>query len=367
MYGERNNPEENNPPNNPPVNPMLQLEDQLGNLQIQNPIGTPNYPVARNDFALHKLDKINYIIWKRHTQNVLEAKDLWKVVSGQEQNLNKEIQARALLTSALSAENQMRVICCNDAKSIWQRLERIHENKSTFERQSLLAKLFSYKIQSARDIAKAFAELEMLRAKLTMLGENVSDEVMMTVILKGLPSQFSTFIQIWRNTPATERTFNELLTRIMAEMADEDQPSEKVLFTQPKGRFNKKGGFKGKPRFNKNRGKPGGYSLKDTNGQLKKCEFCHKNGHIKADCYSFRRTQNNNKEGQQNSNKGANKPTYHPNSSQNKPNHSKDGPVEVLVAESSTVTTWIIDGGSACHLCNNLNWLSEYEEYDQPK
>lgn len=183
------------------------------------------------DLKLYKLEKHNYTIWKIHTTNVLQVKDLYEAVQYETPDTIKERQARALLTSALSEDNQMKVINCVSAHKIWKRLEALYENKSSFERENLLNKLHSYKIRSAKDISKSVSEMENIAAKLRLLGENVSDESIMSAVLRALPPQFKTFITVWKGTSSAERTIENLLTRLMAEVCDEET-EPKALYTK---------------------------------------------------------------------------------------------------------------------------------------
>lgn len=338
---------------------MENLDVAMQNLQVQEV--QPQQSFQKHDFVLHKLDKLDYIIWKRHTHNVLEAKSLWKVVIGLEQNPTKEIQARALLTSALSAENQMKVISCNDASSIWKRLKGIHENKSSFERENLLNRLHSYKIRSAKEISRAVGELEMLRGKLMLLGESVSDEALMSALLRALPDQFKTFIQIWRGTAVTERTLENLLTRLMAEVAYNEPTGEKVLLTKTRGSKPYRKSFK---KFNRqnDRNKSDDKNSSREDKSSKKCTYCNKTGHIKPECFSFKRKQGSSKQGRSPENRQSNRRNNQSSDSK----HTEQGPVEVFMANTSIMTTWVVDGGSACHLCNNWDWLSNYQEYTKP-
>lgn len=100
------------------------------------------------EYRTQILERGNYVIWKRHITNVLEAKGLEEVLA-RETLGPKEQKARALLTSSLSADNQMKVINCTTAHKIWKRLESIYENKTSFEKETLIGKLHTYKISSA--------------------------------------------------------------------------------------------------------------------------------------------------------------------------------------------------------------------------
>lgn len=181
------------------------------------------------EYRLHVLENNNYTIWKQHTKNVLEAKGLLEVVTGTVQDARLESHARALLTSALSAENQMKVINCEKAKRIWTRLEAIYENKSSFEKENLLNKLHSYKINNGKDVSKAIGEMETLAARLRLLGEDVSDDALMSAALRALPPQFKFFITVWRSTSRPERTIDNMLTRLMAEIEESNDQDDHAL------------------------------------------------------------------------------------------------------------------------------------------
>jgi hypothetical protein len=126
------------------------------------------------EYRLHILEKNNYTVWKVHMRNILEAKGLIAAMDADRGSPAKESQARALLTSALSENNQLKVINCQTAYRIWKRLEALYENKTSFEKEHLLSKLHSYKIQSASEISKAIGDMESIAAKLGLLGETVS-------------------------------------------------------------------------------------------------------------------------------------------------------------------------------------------------
>lgn len=196
---------------------------------------------SRGDYRMHILDSTNYTIWSQHTKNVLEAKGLLDAVKDDAKvDVNIECQARAILTSSMNADNQMKVINCKTAFKIWTRLKSIYSNTSSFQKENLLNKLHSYKISSTAEISQGISEMESIAAQLGLLNEVVSNESLMSAILRALPRNFKTFITVWKGTPAAERTIDNLLTRLMAEVEDEREPAEKALYVQKKfNYFNK--------------------------------------------------------------------------------------------------------------------------------
>ena len=102
------------------------LQPSQANLIVAQPVSND---AGKFDYKLHTLEKNNYIIWKPHMKNILEVKGLLSTIQQEDSDPQKERQARALLTSALSTDNQMKVINCVSAFKIWSRLEAIYDVK----------------------------------------------------------------------------------------------------------------------------------------------------------------------------------------------------------------------------------------------
>lgn len=333
---------------------------------------------AKIEYRLHILEKKNYTVWKAHMKNILEAKGLLAEVVNELGNSTKESQARALLTSALSDDNQMKVINCGTAFKIWKRLEALYENKTSFEKEHLLSKLHSYKIKSAAEISNAVSEMESIAAKLKLLGEDVSSESLMSAILRALPKSFSTFITIWKGTTKSERTIDNLLSRLMSEMEDQE-PEEKALAA---GRMNsryQRGRRQGRFANRRNQNNQG-----NRNNQNKEftCHYCKKPGHYKKDCRKMKADQGGNPNWRNNGrNQGRpnfqNRPTFQGRSNRNSNNwqnsnnrfnrnNEQGGPVTALIASRRAITTWVADSGASAHITANRNWFMNYRKLDQP-
>ncbi|KAG9510903.1 hypothetical protein GZH46_00539, partial [Fragariocoptes setiger] len=146
--------------------------------------------------------------------SILAAKKLKEVVSGNSLSEQEDVQATALLLSALDADNQLIVIDCQSARDIWNRLESRYENK-TYESEDLYARLLSYKINNLGDIGKAVGEAQLFVSKLKSLGETLTEKLVMGIIIKALPDSFQDrFINSWSSTSTADRTLNNLITRI---------------------------------------------------------------------------------------------------------------------------------------------------------
>lgn len=318
----------------------------------------------RVDYKLHILESSNYVIWKQHTMNILEAKCLLDmVVDETAADARRERQARALLTSALSSDNQMKVINCKSAYKIWKRLEAIYENKSSFEKENLLIKFHGYQIKSLANISQNIGELESIAAKLTLFGEEISEDTLVTTILRALPRSCKTFITIWKGTPRTERTVDNLLSRLMAEVEDE-QNEKAYIAGKPSYPQNRVAYSKARPKRSGNF-ISSNLSSSPRTSQKDECYFCNKVGHWKKDCIKFK-----------NSIKGTPqaKPAYNSSSPRNrsasnvnrKNNTNQHKAHAFLANQSGTFSTWVVDGGASVHITYNRKWICDYETFDTP-
>src|SRR5438045_877388 len=102
----------------------------------------------------------NYRTWKFSMRMVLQAKDLWEVVSGEEvkpeaekagQTWEKKARkALATIALALSAAEKEHVIECTTPKVAWDILEKLYEGKGRNRKFMLLQELFRMSMKGGR-------------------------------------------------------------------------------------------------------------------------------------------------------------------------------------------------------------------------
>lgn len=306
---------------------------------------------SKLEYRLHILDKKNYTVWKKHMTNVLEAKNLLISVQVEDTDKARDSQTRALLTSALSIDDQMKVINCHTAYKVWKRLEALYENKTSFEKEYLLGRLHTYKIGASSEVSTGISEMESIAAKLELLGEHVSEESLMSAILRALPKSFSMFITIWKGTTKSERTLDNLLARLMSEIEDQAPESSALVAGH---RFSK---YQKGRRPDNNRG---------NQSKEVTCYYCKKKGHLKKDCYKLKNQNNgnwNNNNGRQN-NQGNNRRRQNHQGNRNRGNR-QEAPAALMSIDKS-VSIWVADSGASSHMTYNKKWLRNYEEFEEP-
>lgn len=268
---------------------------------------------SKLDIKVIKLEDNNYVVWKRHFINVLKAKSLYTAVvnEGVEESIDQ--QTLALLGSALSEDNMALVVGCSSAYEAWQRLELIYENKTTFEKQDLLGKIHSYKIDRLADIGRSLMEIQTTSSKLKLLGEIVSDDALMSIIMKALPTQFENFIVAFKLLSPEQRTLNHLISNVVAHAKTMNQDPESIALVA---------------------------SAKST------CNYCKKPGHWVRDCLKLKNKKKNEVSQSEQSGEAS----------------TSIGKIVSFMAMASVFKLskdiWVVDSGSTHHMSPNKHWFS---------
>ena len=125
------------------------------------------------------------------------------------------------------------------------------------------------------DISTHIAKLEDTAHRLKLMGEEISDSMMITKILMTLPENFRHFVSAWESAPAGERTLDNLKARLVTEesrITIREVKSGNALASNTQ-------------RVKSKRGR-GGTSRGASNGSSKpgKCYVCGEAGHWARDC-----------------------------------------------------------------------------------
>jgi hypothetical protein len=166
----------------------------------------------------------NYLTWKFSTRMVLQARDLWEILSGEEvkpeadegrhaweRKARKALAAIALTLSALEKENSIE---CTTPKAAWEILEKLYEAKGRNRKFILLQELFRMSMEGERmdvylrGVKEKVSELATVRLKL-------KDDIKLAIILNGLPEQYRYLVVSLGKQETID--FDELTARLLEE------------------------------------------------------------------------------------------------------------------------------------------------------
>jgi len=145
---------------------------------------------------------------------------------------------------------------------------------------ALMQRFFDIKKPKSVDMTTHVAELKNLAYRLKALGENITDDMMISKILTTLPDAYKFFASAWESVTKQDRTLPNLTARLLAEESmnnAENEEDQMALKTEERKCFKC--------------GKKGYLSRScktvNENGTVRKnmkCYACKKPGHSAKDC-----------------------------------------------------------------------------------
>ena len=316
---------------------------------LRSATGTMPQDTDKIEYKIESLKEDNYVTWKWLMTSVLKSKQMWNcVVSPDIKDAVKEQKAMALISSAMSTDNMLRVINCTSAYQIWTTLESMFENKTSSEKQMLLAKFHSYKITSVSEMGKSLGEIQSMGARLRALGVSIDTEVIISIILNALPKSFDNFKTTWNMTNADKQDINKLISWIMAEVSNHKHHDNQALVVRTKNNF--RAGNSKRKGFVKANTKPPATTKSNAKNS---CYHCGKTGHWAKDCY---KKKNEEQASASRNNDDRKKKTF-------------DRNVTFMATDFSDIDSnlWIADSGCTRHMTPNKNWISDYSDFAQAK
>lgn len=184
----------------------------------------------------------NWAPWKFQIRVILNAAGAWKVVNGDETKLAAAAPAAGTSTAALEIhegklaawekadrtgqkvigttvgpQTLLHIINCESAAEMWNKLKSVYEQKSEVSTHMLQQQWYSATMGPKDSISSYIAKLEDIAHKLDVMGEKVSDNMIMTKILMTLPQGYAHFVSVWESTALAERTLANLTCRFTIE------------------------------------------------------------------------------------------------------------------------------------------------------
>ena len=275
---------------------------------------------------IEKLNRDNYHVWKFQIKMYLIGKDLWDIVQGKEvlregASPDESVKFRkreqlALSLICLSINNDLHVYVrsVNTAKDAWEVLEKHFEGKTLSKKIMYRRKLYSAKMEKGSNIVDHINYLRNLAEHLEAIGDPVSDDDLVIILLSSLPEEFDylvTALETIANENLTwdyvrDRAINEFDKRHGTEVSSRSNPD--ALFTV-QNKFNnpRRGNYRGNLRgrgnhVNNNRGNGNMNNYNYTNNMVNrtangnshsdsskrnnfKCHFCGIKGHYSRNCF----------------------------------------------------------------------------------
>jgi len=210
--------------------------------------------------GIARLNGENYDLWKYKLQLYLMKENLWDVVDKEKPALLddtwEERDNKAMATIGLSLEdNQVHhVKKLTNARECWLALKKHHEKSSLSNKVIILKKLCRLQLKRGQAMEDHINDLLNLVDKLSALGQDLSDNLVVALLLSSLPDNYSSMTSALESRPEADLTV-ELVKEKLIQEYHREKDREAVS------------------------------REKNTEGRREiKCGFCHRDGHTKNNC-----------------------------------------------------------------------------------
>ncbi|KAA8532769.1 hypothetical protein F0562_032802 [Nyssa sinensis] len=242
-----------------------------------------------------------------------------------------------------------------DAQVLWKKLEARYEQKTATNKAFLIRKLVNMKFKEGGSIADHLNEFQSVVNQLATMKMVIEDELQALLLLSSLPDSWETLVVTMSNSApdgklsmgqVSSSLFNEETRRKLA-----GTDNAQALVSENRGRSKNRG--------HKEHGKSKGRSQsRGKSAEKGKCYHCGKEGHLKRNCYAWKREQ---KEENNNQKKNEEKNTT--------ATFEGDEVVVLSCGEEECLHVgneieWVVDTGASYHATYNKEFFTSYKAGD---
>ena len=298
------------------------------------------------------LSATNYAIWKPRMEDILFCKDLHDPLEnkGEKPLATKDEEWRkmnrktiGLIRQCIGHEVFHHVAQETSAYELWIKLEEMYQAKTSRNKALLMRRLVNLKLQRETTVAEHTSEFQNLVNQLTSVDLQFDDEMQALLLLSSLPESWETLVVSLSNSAPNgklttsmvmDALFNEEARR--REMGSTDQSESQALVSEgsrERGRGQGRGHHRGTGK---------GRWRSQARGRTVRCFYCDQEGHIKRDCPKYKAQD-------QSSDTAATAVMA-----------DDDESDALLAASEDGKSDWVLDSGSAYHLCRDREVFSTY-------
>ena len=166
-----------------------------------------------------RLNNNNYNVWSLRMKMLLIKENLWKYVSGTEDEENEEKALKSLSSIILMIDNDQlsHVAESTNGKDAWNILQKFHQNRSVGHKIRLYKKLFKTELAVGGDMQKHLQVMFETVQSIKNLGDKLEDTIVVNAILASLSSEYENLVTALEGWKETELTLEAVKLKLLDE------------------------------------------------------------------------------------------------------------------------------------------------------
>ena len=325
----------------------------------QDSWSTPNMRIdidkfdGNGDFRIWRR-KIRALLAQQRLLKALDDPIIWPEEISEEQK-NEVLETATGTIIFHLTDSIIRLVDGEDTLAkIWRKLDTLFQVKSLTNKIYLKERLFGYRMSTSKSLEENLDEFLKMTIELANSGdkEALSDENQAIIILNSLPEAYKevkTAIKYGRTEITCEEVVSALRSKDFELKTERNNSSGESNYGR--GKSPSKSSNKNQSTKNKAKSQDGSNKGNDKEKELRTCFYCKKTGHLKKDCFKWKKNQKDKATTSTTENKdAANYGDCH------------DGGEVLLVNSNSQRSEWILDSGCTYHMTFHKEWLTDFKD-----
>lgn len=170
----------------------------------------------------------NYHTWKIAAKSYLVIKKLWSCIlkepnENKAEEVEKDLTAYSELNLLLDESIYSHIANANTAKAAWDALEKSFEDSGLCRKVELLKQMVRLTLNSCDSIEDYVNKMVTLSLKVQKAGLNIENEVVASLMLAGLPDEYSPLVMALENS-SKKLTVDAVKTTLLQETRFQKMP-----------------------------------------------------------------------------------------------------------------------------------------------